>query len=159
MPRYRRGCRCLACRIARQAYRRPPSAGARIVTNDADLRLVIRRLRDSGLGIRRIAALAGVHKKTIYRIIQQRTPRIRVSVADRIRQIPAGDKAPCAVVSSWRSRRLIEALLAEGYTKRDILRAWRAVTGTRYTRVLRCGVRVRVSTETVLRRVHDRLTS
>jgi len=112
-----------------------------------------RRLR--GLGFRQVARLAGVHCDTVRRILKGRARHIRQATARRITAIRAKRRAPGADVSSWRTRQLLKAIAAEGWTREDICR----MTG-RSQSALRCDQpRVKVATAEAVEDLYRRLMS
>lgn len=66
--RYVSGCRCRACRIANDDYEYERARGARYMTTPEETeraRRKVERWRGMGFGLRRIAAVTGVHRSTL----------------------------------------------------------------------------------------------
>jgi len=82
-----------------------------------------RRLADLaalGIGHRRAAYLAGVAVSTIQRIRHAATPTIRRRVADAILAIERPSLAHGQRVRSYQTRRLIDSLEREGFTRAQL---------------------------------------
>lgn len=146
MTDYRRGCRCLRCRAARGVYRRSLGTNRRPVD---EAHKIIRRLITAGMGLRQISAVAGVGFGTILRIWYRQQPTVQRSVVERLTRTIT-ERAPGDLVSSWRSQRLIDALLAEGFNPAKLRGLIRCP--------LKLGPRVKIRTERRLELIHQRLT-
>jgi hypothetical protein len=112
-------------------------------------RRCIARLRRLGMGTRQIAHLAGVGRRTIVAMVAGTRVRIRRSTLHKLQQVEP-ERAGGACTSAWRTRRLLENIVAEEYTS-DVF--------IRYRIPLVVGERVRVATERRVQRVHDYLVS
>lgn len=132
-------CRCRACRDATakeaRAKARAEAYGTWQPYVDAQpVRDHIAALRDQGLGVKRIAHLAGLGHGTISAVVygkyvngERRTPpvRVRPNTAQRILAVTAGlDTLGTKVaVDSTGTRRRIEAMLAAGWSVNAFARA------------------------------------
>ncbi len=66
--RYARGCRCNACKAANDQYEYERVRGARYMTTADETERARRKVqgwRDKGFGLRKIAAVTGVHRSTL----------------------------------------------------------------------------------------------
>ena len=66
--RYSSGCRCNACKSANDQYEYERVRGARYMTTPEETeraRRTVQNWRDMGFGLRRIAAVTGVHRSTL----------------------------------------------------------------------------------------------
>lgn len=127
----RDGCRCTPCTDAAAAYEshraRQAAYGRWEPYIDAGpVRAHIQQLRDVGLGVPRIAALAGVHPSTLTRLLYGRpargehpTARMRPAAARRLLAVPPdpGQAAPKAFIDATGTRRRIQALVAVGWSQ------------------------------------------
>lgn len=126
----RNGCRCDPCRQAvaeyekeRQRRTAPPYVNATAARDH------ITFLRSRGLGVKTIAARAGIAHGTISKLVygnyKGRPPsrRIRRETADRILAVMPTDAADCARVPAERTWDNVDTLLERGWTKAAIGRA------------------------------------
>lgn len=125
--RFRSGCRCLQCRLANAAEAR--AARARRKAGDwrgfvsaRPAREHLLRLQRAGVGGRAVADACDVALSTINAIRQGRRRNVRAHIARRILGVDVAARADHAFVSARRTWRLVEELLAEGFTKRELAR-------------------------------------
>lgn len=133
-------CRCYACSYARSIYQQKLETGqfAGNFTDAEPVRKWVLWLMDNGIGYRRVAALAGVSKTSVFSLIfgsaKSHRPIARVS-SENARKLlaltldpePEGDRtvvrrAAGANVSSLGTARRIQALVALGWTQAYIAR-------------------------------------
>jgi len=148
---YRRGCRCAPCRAARarDAASRRQSGPERLVSTAA-ARRHLQRFRH--VGYRRLAALARLSATLLLRIRRGRLLSIRASTAAKILSITRS-AADGALVSTWRTRKLLDALAGEGWARTDV----EGMLGLP-PRALRCrSRRVRVKTARLVEALYQRL--
>ena len=120
--RYLGGCRCLPCRTANSRYSCERAAAQRA----GDWRgfvpttLVqghIQKLRKAGIGYKAIAAAAGLAKSTMAMILTGKRAQIRRHHADRILAVDRSAIADHALVPAGPTWKLLDELLAAGYTR------------------------------------------
>jgi hypothetical protein len=125
--RYQGGCRCIECRVANARYqserkeRIAEGGGNPTLADTTHVREHILALRRAGVGRRAIQAAADVSVHTCLRIMAG--GRCRRRTAERILALDAGAVSGGVVLSyreSRRTHRLLAALHAEGYTKKQI---------------------------------------
>lgn len=128
-------CRCEPCAAANSAYERQrirSHAYGRFdgLVDAGDVRAHVERLRSCGLGIRRIAEIAGVPRSTVTKLLygkRNRLPSRRVS-ADTARRIQGvadlavTQLAAHALVDSCGSRRRLQALATLGWSTAALAR-------------------------------------
>lgn len=122
------GCRCAPCCHANTMYQKRRRVRVAhhgpILVDPTEARNHIAWLRRNGIGRKKIAQLAGVDRSTIGRLTDGGTDRIRVDVANRIINITLQHvRAHARWIPAEPTRRLIEALLAAGWTRGQIARA------------------------------------
>lgn len=151
--RYWRGCRCVACRGARAIYRETLRARREEGPQIVSARVVRAHLRKlAPLGHRRIAALAGLSPSQVALIRTGKAKTIRRFTAECLLGVKPA-KAPGARVSSWRTKKLLAALYAEGFTRRRLTR----LLGLSDT-CLRCyGKTVRISTAAAVETLYQNI--
>lgn len=123
------GCRCDACRSANSAYERerkrrvaPPYVAA------AQAREHVRDLMAAGIGLKRIAAVAGVSNGALTKLIYGTrgrgvSKRIRPETRDALLAVTPADAADGSQVDAARTWGHIDTLLDRGWTKTAIARA------------------------------------
>lgn len=127
---YSGGCRCEDCRSAKAADLRERSLhDARIAWGAAPPRLVdatparqhIQALRASGMGVRTIAAEAGVVPAVIQRLVGWNRDRpalkLRPDTEAKLFSVRPGTLAPSTLVSAGPTGRKVRALIAAGYPR------------------------------------------
>jgi transcriptional regulator with XRE-family HTH domain len=123
------GCRCYTCAWARSEYDRKRSqaiaAGTWQPWTDAQpVRDHLVKLRTAGLGLRRIAELAGTTRNSLDALLHGRrgnppSPRVRSEIAGRILAVPASapeKAADKAVIDGTGTARRIQALCCLGWS-------------------------------------------
>jgi len=146
---------CRAANAADERHRRHTREPRLVPTTD--LRVTIQTLRAKGIGLKQIARLAQVSLFTISSVASGRSRRVRRNTAERIRTIRPV-RAASAKVSAWRSRRLVEALVAEGYSI-ETIRARARLSRFVMSRLVQRQLRVYVSTQSRLAMAHDAMTT
>jgi len=118
-------CRCEPCRAAWSAYGRnrtrqqaygrwhPYVDTARALEH-------LKRLQESGMGVRRIGELSGIAHPVITRIRSGRTSQIRPETEARILAVAPGQVAGGARIDGLGARRRLQALTALGWTAPDL---------------------------------------
>lgn len=127
-----RGCRCDACRAGHRAAEarreRAKLYGQwRPFVNAEPVRRHVQMLRDAGVGLRTVAARAGLSRSVIQQLTDGKpgrppTRRMRLETAAAImavRPTPA-TMAPSTVVDATGTRRRLQALVAIGWTQTDL---------------------------------------
>lgn len=125
--KYLGGCRCVPCRAANSRYEsarlRARAAGAwNGIVDAAPARAHLLELRWLGIGRRTVHKLAKVSDSVLQEILAGRKKRCRAETLRRILWIEA-DQRYCrgtALVDAAPTWRLINDLLAEGYSRRRI---------------------------------------
>jgi len=123
LSRYRiDGCRCLRCRRAnsqQEADRKRDVLYGRTLRVDAEpARQHVRRLMSQGMGIRRVAQVAGVAHSTIAKLLYGARPtkKLERGVAAKILAVRL-DLAPGARVSAVGASRRLQALVTLGWSQ------------------------------------------
>jgi hypothetical protein len=113
---YKRGCRCLPCRVANATYR--PASRRVLIPADAS-RAHLLALEANGLGREQVAKLSGLSAMHVYRVRSGAIARVCPETEQRIlavKPVPALG----ALVPSWPCRRLLDQLRREGFQRRDL---------------------------------------
>jgi hypothetical protein len=121
----RDGCRCLPCTDANRDYARwraSDDPAKPSIVDAAEARGHLRWLARRGVGLRAVHAASGVNRSTLQRILNGRQ-RIHGRTAERILLVLPVDAADRSLVDAAPTWRLIEDLLAHGWTKTAIARA------------------------------------
>lgn len=120
--RYMAGCRCHECRGANTAYERQRAA-ARAAGQWNGL-VPAQRAREhmaalslEGVGRRSVGSVSGIADTILSAIISGKKRQIRASTEKAILAVTADAKADRALVDAGPTWKLIEELLADGYTK------------------------------------------
>lgn len=161
-------CRCDLCREARRVYeqrRRRLKAYGRTNFVDAEpVRQHVKALQASGLGWMRIAALAGVNRSVVDKLLygdQRRgvspTKRMRPETARKILAVRPGLESLGSVagVDGTGTRRRLEALIARGWSQSSLARQLGMFPGN-FGRTLRSEA-VYASTARAVRELYERL--
>lgn len=114
-----------------------------------EVRGYLEGLRARGMGIARIAKLAGLPPATVQRILGQQTRVWRATAAKLLAVKPS--RADGIYVPSWRAAKYIETLLADGFTE-DTIKNRTGLTS------LILGERVRLGVFRRIERAYKRLT-
>jgi hypothetical protein len=144
------GCRCYACSYARSEYddnrNRAIAYGTWQPWVDAEpVRTHIRTLQACGLGLRRIADLAGVDRKRLQAVLNGRpergTPpqeRIRPALAAAVLAVEPtlANLAPATVIDATGARRRLQALICAGWPQ-HLLAKRLGMTDTNFSAALR----------------------
>lgn len=124
-------CRCAPCTRANADYarerdrrqRRPDVEFVSAYVNVREVRRHLAWLRSQGVGLYRISELARVRRSTLQAIAAGQRKRMLRANADRILAIGKSRAADRALVPAAETWRLIEELLAAGWTKGRIAMA------------------------------------
>lgn len=125
--RYLAGCRCLPCRAANAQYERQRQQARRegewngIVPARAARRHIL-FLSRRGVGRRAIHDATDIAQSTLSAIRTGKKTHIRARTARKILDVSTAERADHAHIPATRLWRLIQRLLDEGYTKRDLAR-------------------------------------
>ena len=121
-------CRCADCRAANTRYSRvrygqvARGESDQLISPDAARRHIL-RLSRQGVGRRAIGDASGVSDTIVQLIRSRRRPHIRRSTEQRILAVTVECALDRAVVASRAAWRLLDEMLAEGFTKAQ-LAAW-----------------------------------
>lgn len=132
-----KGCRCDPCREANRSYARERDRRSRRVAygiehheppyiDAAEVRAHLRWLARQGIGLRRIAELTGLSRTTLARIGRDGRRcerRVTPATAEKILAVGRSKAAPGAYVPAAETWKLIDDLLAHGWTKAAISKA------------------------------------
>ena len=125
--RYMAGCRCTECRAANTAYEchriaeRKAGRGNGIVSAAA-ARNHLAKLSSTGVGRRTVQAVTGVADTVLVDLIAGRKTRIRAETERRILGVTTRAAADKALIDAGPTWKLLEELLADGYSKADLAR-------------------------------------
>ena len=119
------GCRCLTCREAKRAYRREwqedQENGLHHFVRATEARAKIRILRGAGHSYKAIGSFTGVSYQTLRNIDLHTYKHVRRSTAERILGATLKDLPEAGhLVPKEHAQRLIDAMVASGFTKTDI---------------------------------------
>jgi hypothetical protein len=128
------GCRCYTCAVARSRYEENRSKGIIAGTwqpfVDAEpVRVHIRTLRDCGMGLRAIAAAAGVDRKRLQAVTVGRPERgtgpqekVRPDLAAAVLAVEPTleNLAPSTLINPAGTRRRLQALVAMGWPQQHL---------------------------------------
>jgi hypothetical protein len=123
--RYMAGCRCFACRRANSAYEaarkvaRAAGEGNGIVPA-AKARAHIKALSAQGVGRRSVGAACDVADTVLSDIISGRKINIRAATERAILAVTADAAGDRALVSAKATWKLLDQLIADGYTRGDL---------------------------------------
>jgi hypothetical protein len=122
---YMQGCRCLPCRAANarhaaeRALRRAQGKADPLVSS-AGVRGHIRRLSALGIGRKQVGKASGVSNGIIWEISNGSRPNIRTSTERRILAVDAGARAGHALVDAAPTWAILDQLIRDGYSKRQL---------------------------------------
>ena len=120
-------CRCLPCRAANSRYETGRAAARKAgeangLVSAAEARAHLIALSRRGVGRRAVADACDVSCSTLAAIRTGRKTQIRVQTARRILAVTPDARAAKAFVPAGPTRRLIAALLAEGFSRAELAR-------------------------------------
>lgn len=121
-PRYRTGCRCVACRAANARFRqrcrlaRRGGGGDRLVSSERS-REHLRRLSSAGVGRIAVAEASTLGESTLKDIRTGKRPLIRQSTEALILSVDRNAARKGAQVDAARAWAQINELLAEGFNR------------------------------------------
>ena len=123
--RYSAGCRCVPCRAAHARYRSLCYRRQRAGVSDPLVSAgpVIEHLRSLsavGVGYRSVTAVTGVHQTTLQKVKSGQHKFIKKSSAEKILAVSAEAVADHGRIDASTTRRLIELLLRDGFTYREL---------------------------------------
>ncbi len=150
---YRRGCRCLPCRSARAMEARAHRRGIKTpMVSATPVRRHLRRLSKLGIGSRQVAHTTGVRLWVVRMVAAGQRSHLPATVALLLREVVV-PRSSGAVVSSWRAKKLLQALLREDWTLDQLARALqRSPRALKHLRP-----RIRVGCEQAIERLYVRL--
>ena len=155
--RYMAGCRCADCRAANSAYERSRQAARRAgawngyVSADS-ARAHIAHLATQGVGRRAIADASDVPDTIVGKIKTGKRTQIRAETERRILAVTADMAADRALIPAGATWRLLDELIAAGFTKKHIAQRMG------YSRALQIGRdTVTVKNAARVRRLHQML--
>lgn len=123
--RYLGGCKCMLCRAANSRYsvarQAEVDAGNRNdLVSSASARRHIRELGKQGVGYKSVAAAASVATSIVMKILNGIRTQIRLATEQRILAVDNSAIADHALIPASPTWKILDALVAEGYTKRQI---------------------------------------
>lgn len=153
---YKRGCRCLRCRVANAQYVRIRRVNPASVALVSAVPVVehLAKLAELGVGHRQASRLSGVSVSEIRKIRSGRRPALKPETAGRLLAIRVV-LAPGQRVKAWPTWRLIHSLQTEGYT----LGSLAMHLGLRSAQLQLDHGRVTVRNAVLVRKLHARLTA
>lgn len=125
--RYMAGCRCTPCRAANSRYECHRRA-ARLrgewagLVDAAPVRAHLLALSKKGVGYKSVAAACDVAKTILMEVRSGRRLKVRATTARKVLAVDATAHAAKALLDARPTWRLIEELLAEGFTKQELAR-------------------------------------
>lgn len=158
--KYVGGCRCELCRQANTRYESERQRARKRgdwngVVDCAAAIAHMKKLRKQGLGRRAIAESSGVPDSVLHELLQGRRRGIRARTERKIMAVTTDCRADHATIDARATWRLIDELLAEGYTRTRLANE----LGQKSGKPLQLGrSRVLVRTAAKVRAVHRRLT-
>ncbi|MDN4036771.1 hypothetical protein [Massilia sp. YIM B02443] len=123
--RYMSGCRCFACRRANTAYEakrkvaRAAGEGNGIVPA-TKARAHLKALSALGVGRRSVAAASDVGNTVLSDIISGRKTNIRAATERAVLAVTADATGDRALVSAKQTWKMLDELIDDGYTRRDL---------------------------------------
>lgn len=158
--RYMAGCRCTECRGANTAYERQRVQARKAgdwngFVPAAAARAHMAELSRAGVGRRSVCDVSGVADSILTEIVAGRKTRIRARTERAILGVTVAAAADHALTDARPSWRLIDELLADGYTKAHLARELGCLTPA--LQLGRRHVTVRKAYE--VQRMHERLRS
>lgn len=158
--RYRKGCRCDACRQAysfhqKERRKRCKRGDGNFFVSAEVCREHILWLRSQGVGKRAIADVCGIDKSRLILIANGTLRRIAMSTEQRIMRVTPEAHRDHAIVPADTTRRLVDEIRAAGYTLTAIARMFghKNPEGLRFYR----SKRVTARTEMRVKQLHGRL--
>ncbi len=123
--RYLGGCRCFKCRRSNSDYERHRQAARAAgdwngIVDAAAARAHLIKLSRIGIGRRAVAAASDVAETVISEIRSGRKARIRARTERRILAVTKTCASDHALVSARRTWKLLNELIAEGFTRTDL---------------------------------------
>jgi hypothetical protein len=126
-----KGCRCESCREANRAYCRLATKRKRridrgktapVLVDAAPVRAHLLWLLDKGIGTRVVAHETGLNRKTIKELRDGTTTRVRPARAEAILAVGTHRAHPGTLVDAKATWRLLDELLAHGFTRTELAR-------------------------------------
>lgn len=126
--RYMAGCRCGDCRQANTAYERTRAAARKAgdwngIVGAGRARAHMAALSLQGVGRRTVCDVSGVAETVLTEIIAGRKARIRARTERAILAVTHQAAADGALISAEETWRMLDELLAQGYTKTELATA------------------------------------
>lgn len=125
---YVRGCRCEPCTLANRLYARGRYRAQHVsgdwngLVSSEKARAHLLRLSRAGVGRRAVGAACDVADSVLQGIRAGTRVRCRARVERLILAVDAGARSDASVVSARSTWRLIQLLLEEGFTKKELAR-------------------------------------
>lgn len=125
--KYKGGCRCVPCRAANSRYEserleaRKAGKSNPIIPADTARKHLL-KLQRAGIGRRTIHDISGVAENIIAGVRNGTLPNLRRDTEDRILAVTVDAVPDSALVSARPTWKLLNALLGEGLTKRELSR-------------------------------------
>lgn len=124
---YHAGCRCYSCRSANSAYERQRIAARKAgdwngLVDATKARQHLLALRKKGVGRAAVHDASGVGLTVIVAVCKGQKTHIRARTERRLLAVTPACRSDGALVSAKTTWRLVEQLVAEGFTKRRIAR-------------------------------------
>jgi hypothetical protein len=150
---YRRGCRCVVCRVEHAGYCAAVRRAPRPTVDASPARAHLRQLAALGVGSRQAAHLAGLSRAALVRILAGQ-PTIYASTAAAVLALRPvlAHGATVPGVTTWRQ---IDSLEREGYTRRTLGR----LLGSQAQQLQLTRRRVRVRSALRVAQLYDALAS
>jgi lambda repressor-like predicted transcriptional regulator len=156
LVRYRKGCRCFSCRLAKADYERRRLAAELPGYIDADrAREHLAALRRAGFGLRRICAETGLSRSALQRLSWQAT--VHRTTEARLLAMPAGEAPkPSRFVAATGTHRRVQAMCTLGWSPRA--QAQMAGLGPTASNRMLMVEQVQPRTAEQIRRLYDKLS-
>ncbi len=123
-PDYRNGCRCAECRHAGYVYevkrQRDRNRGIVRLHDNTEAREHLQWLSEQGVGVRAVAAATGLRPHNLGKIARGETRRSKPDTIRRIMAVGTHKRLPGAFVDAGPTWRLIDDMLANGFTRTRI---------------------------------------
>ncbi len=155
--RYVGGCRCLPCRAANSRYETERAAQRRMGLGNGLVpakraRRHLSALSAKGVGRRAVAEASGVSATILMLVKSGRRTQIRSDTERRILAVNTGCASDGALISAQSTWRLIDRLLDEGFSRKELARRLGYRSGLQLNRA-----RITVRNAGRVRRFYDRI--
>lgn len=156
--RYTRGCHCKLCKRANMVYQQRRVRGPPRKVDAAPVRAHLLALREAGIGLSPVASAAGVNVCLLKKVMGGKATILRIK-ADVILAVCAAPKLPYSLVDAMLTRQLVDELLDEGMTKRELALRLGSRSRNPQLQIGKGRKRVRVQIETNVRLLHREVMS